>query len=60
MVYRDEQPLTDPRTTTWWELAERGLLPNSMVDSIRRRGHVQQSDLVLPWLDRSVRSLAYY
>ncbi len=60
VVYRDEQPLTDPRTTTWWELAERGLLPASVTDSIRRRGHVQQSDLALPWLDRSLRSLAYY
>jgi SAM-dependent methyltransferase len=60
VVYRDEQPLTDPRTTSWWQLADRGLLPESVVNSIRSRGQVQQSDLELPWLDRSLRSMAYY
>jgi len=44
----------DPRTTNWYELAERELLPQSASDSLNRFGHVRQRDLILPWLDKSL------
>jgi len=54
IVYKSDQEPLDPRTTTWYELAERGLLPNSAAASVNRHGYLRQRDLVLPWLDKSL------
>lgn len=53
-VYKSEQEPLDPKTTTWYGLAERGLLPVSAAESVNRHGYLRQRDLVLPWLDRSL------
>jgi len=50
-VYKNESPL-DPATTTWWDLAERELIPESAVQSLHKHGHVRQEDLVVRWLDK--------
>jgi len=49
MVYKGEVEPQDPHTTSWRDLAELNLLPDSAVHSIDRWGHVKQQDLVLPW-----------
>lgn len=54
VVYKGQHNPMDPRTTKWYDLAERGCLPISAVDSINKYGHLRQRDLVLPWLDRSL------
>jgi SAM-dependent methyltransferase len=41
-------------TTTWYELAEKDLLPETAVTSIRRHGMLRQQDLVLSWIDKSL------
>jgi hypothetical protein len=56
IVYRSEHLPQDPRTTTWLDLAELDLLPESAVQSYQRHGQVRQRDLVLPWLDRALRN----
>jgi len=53
VVYKSEQQPRDARATTWYDLAESGLLPESAVKSIKAHGHLQQDDLILPWLDKS-------
>jgi len=53
VVYRSEQDPCDARTTTWYDLAERGLLPESAVQSIMKHGYLRQRDLTLPWIDKS-------
>lgn len=58
VVYKSEHEPQDPRSTRWYDLAERGLLPESMVDSINRHGYPRQRDLLLPWLDKSLSWLA--
>jgi SAM-dependent methyltransferase len=58
VVYKSPHSPMDPRTTSWLELAERGLIPKSAADSFSRYGLVKQRDLVLPWLDRSLESFA--
>jgi len=58
IVYRSEQGPLDPRTTRWYDLCDRGLLPDSAVKSIQRHGYLRQQDLVLPWIDRSLASYA--
>jgi len=55
-VYRSTVEPQDPRTTTWYQLADQGLLPDSAVAGIQRHGYLRQQDLVLPWLDRSLAS----
>jgi hypothetical protein len=43
----------DPRTTTWYDLADRQLLPESAAEGVQRRGYLAHSDLILPWLDKN-------
>lgn len=53
-VYKSEHEPMDPRTTRWYDLAERGLLPESAAKSVHRHGYLRQQDLVIPWIDRSL------
>ena len=55
-VYRSDHTPMDPAKITWYELAERNLLPESAVACINRHGYVKQKELILPWLDKSVTS----
>lgn len=58
VVYRSDKPPQDPSATSWYQLADQGLLPDSAVQSIHKHGYLRQRDLVLPWLDRSMMSFA--
>lgn len=40
--------------TRWYELAEKGLLPDSADQAIMSKGYLEQKDLILPWLDKSI------
>lgn len=54
IVFRSEIEPTDPRTTSWYDLAERKLLPESATKSVMDHGYLRQQDLILPWLDHSL------
>lgn len=54
IVYKSPHGPQDPRTTTWYQLAELGVLPESAVKSINRFGYLRQQDLTLMWLDKSL------
>lgn len=58
VVYKSRHEAMDPRTTSWLNLAEKGLLPQTVEDSYRRHGLVRQRDLVLPWLDQALYNFA--
>jgi len=51
-VYKTDIAPMDPATTRWYDLAEKGLLHDSLVASITKYGHLRQEDIILPWLDR--------
>jgi len=53
VVYRSEIEPQDLHTT-WYQLADRGLLPETAAASVQRHGYVIQDELVLPWLDKSL------
>jgi SAM-dependent methyltransferase len=55
VVYKSEHEPMDPRHTRWYHIAEKGLLPESAVKSINKYGYLRQQDLVLEWLDHSLR-----
>ena len=54
IVYNSDQSPRNPRTTTWYELAEAKLLPVTAVDSINKYGYVKQRDLTLPWVNKAL------
>ena len=53
IVYKSEHRPMDPKTTSWYTLSEKGLLPISAIDSINHWGYLRQHDLFLPWVDKS-------
>jgi SAM-dependent methyltransferase len=57
-VYKSAQAPMDPKTITWYHLEELNLIPESGAKSILAHGHLNQQDLVLPWLDHSLMSMA--
>ena len=54
IVYKSSIAPLDPRITTWFDLADKNLLPKSAVSSLNKYGVVRQADLVLPWLDKNL------
>jgi SAM-dependent methyltransferase len=54
IVYKSEHEPMPVKTTTWYELGKKGLLPDTAVDSIQRHGYVRQQDLTLQWIDKSL------
>lgn len=54
VVYKSNQEPLNPKTTTWHQLSELNLLPESASKSINSYGYLRQQDLVLPWLDHSL------
>lgn len=54
VVYKSDHAPMDPRTTSWYQLADLGLLPKSAAASVQRHGYLEQEDLVLPWLDKNL------
>ena len=54
VVYRGEHEPLNPKTTTWYHLADMGLLPGRVVLAVQTYGYLRQQDLIVPWLDRSL------
>ena len=54
VVYKSEHEPMDPQTTTWHQLSEMKLLPESAEASVYAHGYLRQQDLVVPWLDHSL------
>lgn len=57
VVYKSDQAPRNPKTTTWYDLAESNLLPESADRSIHAHGYLKQDDLIVPWLDKSLTSM---
>lgn len=51
-VYKSEIEPMDPKTTTWYTLAEQNLLNESVVDCLNRFGYIKQEEIVTTWLDK--------
>ena len=58
VVYKSAQTPLDPRTTNWHQLSELNLLPPSAAASVYAHNALRQQDLVVPWLDHSLLSMA--
>ena len=52
VVYRNDDGPLDPKTTNWYTLAEKKLIPDSAIACVDRYGYVKQEELQTHWLDR--------
>lgn len=53
-VYKSDIPPMDPKTTSWYTLAEKNLLSDSVIESLNKYGYVKQDEIVTSWLDKDV------
>jgi SAM-dependent methyltransferase len=53
-VYKSSHAPMNPRTTTWYDLVDKKLLPESAETSILKHGYLRQQDLIVPWLDKNL------
>lgn len=51
-VYKSDIAPMNPKTTTWYDLADKNLLSDSVVDCLNRYGYVKQDELIVNWLDK--------
>ena len=51
-VYKSNIAPMDPKTTSWYDLADAGLLNDSVVDCVNRFGYVKQEEIITAWLDK--------
>jgi SAM-dependent methyltransferase len=54
VVYKSGHAPMNPKTTTWFDLREKKLLPDSADNSIYKHSQLRQQDLIVPWLDHSL------
>jgi SAM-dependent methyltransferase len=58
VVYKSTHEPLDPKTATWHKLVELNLLPESANHSIHAHNYLRQQDLIVPWIDHSLMSMA--
>ena len=51
-VYKSQHAPMLPASTSWFDLADKGLLHPSIESSLNSYGHVRQEDIIYPWLDK--------
>ena len=56
-VYKGTQTPMDPYTTTWYDLAEKELLPPSLSKCVSQFGHAKIEKVIVEWLDHSLYDL---
>lgn len=57
VVYKSSYEPMNPKTTTWYDLVDKNLLPESADVCIKRYGELRQQELIVPWLDKSLMHL---
>jgi SAM-dependent methyltransferase len=51
-VYKTDIKPLDPKTTTWFDLADQDLLNDSVVECLNRYGYVKQDEIITTWLNK--------
>jgi hypothetical protein len=51
-VYKTDNAPMNPATTSWFDLADKNLLHDSILESLNKYSYVRQEDFVYPWLDK--------
>ncbi len=51
-VYKTDIDPMDPKKTSWYDLADKGLLNATVVNCITKYGYVRQEEILATWLDK--------
>ena len=51
-VYKTDIAPMDPKTTTWYDLADKNLLNDNVLECLHRYGHVRQDEILTTWLTK--------
>jgi SAM-dependent methyltransferase len=51
-VYKSDVQPMNPLTTSWFDLAEKRLVNDSVIGCLNKYGHVRQEELIFTWLDK--------
>lgn len=51
-VYKTEIEPMDPKTTSWYDLAEMNLINDSVITCLNKYGYVKQEEIITTWLDK--------
>jgi len=54
-VYKSGVAPMDPKTTTWFDLADKGLLNDTVINSLTKYGYVRQEEVLTMWIDKDLR-----
>jgi len=57
IVYKSSVAPLDPKTTTWYDLMDHKLLPESADQCVMKHGELRQAELLVPWVDKSLMHL---
>ena len=58
IVYKSEHEPMNPKTTSWHQLSEMKLLPESAERSVYAHSYLRQQDLIVPWIDHSLTDMS--
>lgn len=56
-VYKSSVPPMRPKETSWYTLADSGLVSDSIIECISKYGYVKQEEVVVAWLDKDFSEL---
>ena len=54
VVYKSQHTPMNPQTTSWYDLVDKKLLPESANQCVMKHGELRQQELILPWVDKSL------
>ena len=54
-VYKSSHEPMDPKKTTWFDLADKGLINTTVVDCLNRFSYVRQEEILTLWIDKDFR-----
>jgi hypothetical protein len=57
VVYKSDNNNKNKKKTRLYDLVDAKLLPDSADKSILTKGYLDQKDLILPWLDKSLHKM---
>ena len=51
-VYKNDENFLDPRTTTWYDLADKKIVNDTVAQSVQQYGYLRHEEIFYPWLDK--------
>ena len=53
-VYKSHHEPMDPKTTTWFDLADKELINKTFVECLNKFGYIRQDKILTQWIDKGL------